>query len=150
MMEINVKRWGSTLIPATPMDEEAIRELRDNAEYTVKLKRDRSGKHHRFFCAILTKVVDNHAEYNKPDQLLLWLKVRLGYVEEVRFHDDKVWFVAKSTNFSAMEQNEFKKFVDAALDLIISEVILGMNKQELIKEVEEMMGINYEDVWRRT
>lgn len=149
MMEINVKRWGSTLIPATPMDEETIRELRDNAEYTVKLKRDRSGKHHRFFWAILKKVVDNHAEYNKPDQLLLWLKVRLGYVEEVRFHDDKVWFVAKSTNFSAMEQNEFKKFVDAALDLIISEVILGMNKQELIKEVEEMMGINYEDVWRR-
>jgi len=35
------------------------------------------------------------------------------------------------------------------LDLIISEVILGMNKAELIKEVEQMMGINYEDVWRR-
>jgi hypothetical protein len=70
-------------------------------------------------------------------------------VEEIRFHDDKVWFVAKSTNFSTMAQDEFKKFVDASLDLITSEVILGMNKVELIKEVEEMMGLNYEDVWRR-
>jgi hypothetical protein len=149
MSEFNVKRWGGTLIPASPMDEDAIRELRDNAEYTVKLKRDRSGRHHRFFWGILKKVVDNHAEYNKPDQLLLWLKVRLGYVEEIRFHDDKVWFVAKSTNFSTMAQDEFKKFVDASLDLITSEVILGINKVELIKEVEEMMGLNYEDVWRR-
>lgn len=149
MTDVTVKRVGSTLIPSSKIDEDAIRELRENADYTIKLKRDRSGRHHRFFWGLLKKVVDNHAEYNKPDQLLLWLKVRLGYVEEIRFHDDKVWFVAKSTSFSAMDQSEFKRFFDASLDLITTEVLLGVTQKELIKEVEEMLGINYEDVWRK-
>ena len=149
MQEIAVIRRGSTLIPSSPVDEELLTQLREGAAYTVKIKRDRSSRHHRFFWGILKKVVENHDEYNKPDQLLLWLKIRLGYVEEVRFHDEKIWWVAKSTGFATMDQTEFRGFFDASLDLIVSDVIKGMGKKELIEEVEKMLGLNFEDVWRK-
>ena len=48
-----------------------------------------------------------------------------------------------------MDQTEFRKFFDASLDLIVSDVIKGMGKKELIEEVEKMLGLNFEDVWRK-
>jgi hypothetical protein len=149
MQEFIVIRKGSTLIPSSPADEELLTQLREGSQYSIKLKKDRSGRHHRFFWGILKTVVENHEEYSKPDQLLLWLKIRLGYVEQVQFHDEKIWWVARSTSFAAMDQIEFKQFFDASLDLIVSEVIKGMGKKELIEEVEKMLNLNFEDVWRK-
>ena len=143
---LNMRRRGFKLEPCSLVDEEALAEIPEGRDLTVTVKRQRSQKQHRFFWGLLQKVTDNHAEYHRPEQLLLWLKIRLGYVDEVRFHDDKVWWVAKSISFNAMGQDEFKKFFDVALDVLIAEVIL-VDRKDLIREVEDMVGFKLEEVW---
>jgi hypothetical protein len=49
-----------------------------------------------------------------------------------------------------MGQDEFKLFFSAALDVIVSEVIPKLDKDELIKEVEDMVGFNFSEIWRKT
>jgi hypothetical protein len=46
-----------------------------------------------------------------------------------------------------MGQDEFKKFFDVALDIIIAEVIL-VDRRDLIREVEDMVGFKLEEVWK--
>lgn len=142
-----MRRKGGRLEPCSLMDEEALNEFPEGKDLTVTVKRARSLKQHRFFWALLQKVVDNHAEYYKPEQLLLWIKIRLGYVDEVKFHDDKIWWVAKSISFNSMGQDEFRKFFDTALDVILAEVIL-VDRSDFLREVEEMVGFKLEEVWK--
>lgn len=142
-----MRRMGLHLLPCSAVDEEALGEFPEGRDLTVTVTRNRSHKQHRFFWALLKKICENHETYNRPEQLLLWLKIRLGYVEEVRFHNEQVWWVAKSTSFNSMGQEEFKKFFDAALDVIVSEVIPGLNADHLVREVEEMVGFKFNEMW---
>jgi len=146
---IYVRRRGSKLEPCSLVDEEALNEFPEGKDLSVTIARTRSSKQHRFFWALLQKICENHDTYRKPEQLLLWLKIKLGYVEEVKFHDDKLWWVAKSISFNAMGQDEFKKFFDAALDVIVEDVIPHINQYELLYEVEKMVGINLVDLWSK-
>lgn len=139
---ITMRREGYRLVPCSLTDEDALRDLPEGRDLTVTVTRSRRPKHHRFFMALLKKVCENHETYKRPEQLLLWLKIRLGYVEEVRFHDDKIWWVAKSVSFHAMGQDDFKQFFDAALDVIVSEVIPGLDQYQLLQEVTEMIGFD--------
>lgn len=144
---IIMRRRGQSLVPVSNMDAEALEEFPEGRDLTVTITRVRSHKQHRFFWALLQKICVNSETYSTPAKLLLWLKVRLGYVEEVRFHNETVWWVAKSTSFNAMSQDEFKKFFDAALDVIVTEVIPDLNTRHLIREVEEMVGFKLDDIW---
>jgi len=137
------------LEPCSLVDEEALQEFPAEKDLSVTISRTRSTKQHRFFWAILNKICENHEEYRRAEQLLLWLKIRLGYVEEVRFHDDKIWWVAQSISFNAMDQEEFRKFFHAALDVIVEEVIPGLNTAELIVEVEQLLGFRLTDLWSK-
>jgi hypothetical protein len=146
---IYVRRRGSKLEPCSLVDEEALQEFPAEKDLSVTISRTRSTKQHRFFWAILNKICENHAEYHRAEQLLLWLKIRLGYVEEIRFHNDKVWWVAQSISFNAMDQEEFRKFFHAALDVIVVEVIPGLNTSELIIEVEQLLGFRLTELWSK-
>jgi len=144
---IYVRRRGNKLEPCSLVDEEALNELPEGKDFSATIARTRSTKQHRFFWALLQKICENNETYRRPEQLLLWLKVKLGYVEQVRFHDDQVWWVPQSISFNAMGQDEFKKFFDAALDVIVEEVIPDINQYELLHEVEKMIGFNLTDIW---
>jgi hypothetical protein len=144
---IYVRRKGNSLHPCSKADEEALSEFAEGRDLSCTLTRPRSTRQHRFFWAILQKICHNHEVYNRPEKLLLWIKIRLGYVEEVRFHGDQTWWVAKSTSFNAMGQDEFRKFFDATLDCIVTEVIPGLDAKHLIQEVEEMLGFSLQEIW---
>jgi hypothetical protein len=144
---IMMRRLGYKLSPVALVDEEALEQFPENKDLTVTISRSRSPRQHRFFWALLQKICENHETYRRPEALLLWLKVRLGYVEEVKFHNGEMWWTAKSISFSAMDQTQFKTFFDAALDIIANEVIPGLNTEELILEIEAMMGFRLIDIW---
>lgn len=146
---IYVRRRGAKLEPCSLLDEEVMQEFPEGKDLSITISRARSTRQHRFFWALLQKICDNHKDYHRAEQLLLWLKVRLGYVEEVRFHNDKVWWVAQSISFNAMGQDEFRKFFNAALDVIVAEVIPGLSAEHLILEVEQMLGFRLVELWSK-
>jgi len=145
---INMRRRGNRLEACALVDEEALADIPEGKDLSVTIHRTRSTKQHRFFWALLQLVCENHETYRNANQLLLWLKIRLGYVEEVKFHSDEVWWVAKSISFNAMGQDEFRNFFDAALDVIVDEVIPGILQEDLLREIEHMVGFKLTDLWK--
>lgn len=137
-----MRRSGDRLVPVTERDREILLEIPEGADLFVKTSRPRSPRQHRLFMALLQLVVDNHPHYTRPEQLLEWLKVRLGYVDETVWHDGQVWFKTQSISFASMGQDKFRQFFTLSVDAITKEVIPELDMDVLLNEVSEMMGEN--------
>jgi hypothetical protein len=46
-----------------------------------------------------------------------------------------------------MDQVRFREFFDAAVRVILEEVLPGVKRRALIGEVEEMLGVREREVW---
>ena len=135
-----MRRHGDRLVPVAEWERERLMEIPEGRDLTVKITRTRSAKQHRLFWALMQKVVDNHPYYVRAEQLVEWMKIRLGYVEEIMFHDGQMLTKVSSISFGSMGQDAFQKFFNMALDVITTEVLPETNKEELIREVEQMLG----------
>lgn len=143
---INMRRQGAKLVPCAAVDEEALSAFPEDKDLSITIKRARSYRQHKFFFALLQKICENNDTYKTPEQLLIFLKVRLGYVEQVAFHDETVWWTTKSISFGTMGQDEFQKFFNASLDVIVAEIIPGLDREDIIREVENMVGFTLDDM----
>ena len=135
-----MRRHGDRLVPVAEWERERLMEIPEGRDLTVKITRTRSAKQHRLFWALMQKVVDNHPYYVRAEQLVEWMKIRLGYVEEIMFHDGQMLTKVSSISFGSMGQDAFQKFFNMALDVITTEVLPETNKEDLIREVEQMLG----------
>ena len=135
-----MRRHGDCLVPVAEWERERLMEIPEGRDLTVKITRTRSAKQHRLFWALMQKVVDNHPYYVRAEQLVEWMKIRLGYVEEIMFHDGQMLTKVSSISFGSMGQDAFQKFFNMALDVITTEVLPETNKEDLIREVEQMLG----------
>jgi hypothetical protein len=140
--EMVMRRSGDKLLPVTERDREMLLEIPDGMDLFVKASRPRSPRQHRLFMALLQLVVDNHPHYTRPEQLLEWLKVRLGYVDETVWHDGRVWFKTQSISFASMGQDKFKQFFTLSVDAITKEVSPELDMDALLAEVSAIMAEN--------
>lgn len=134
------------LVPVTPHDQELIAGLRADKHYKSKLTwaNPRSVMQNRFYWGgILGTVIDNHPHYTRPEPLHLWLKVRMGYVEQITFHDGVVHNRVDSTAFDKMPPDEFKQFLDNAILILCNEVLPGLEVRELRSAAERKTLISY-------
>jgi hypothetical protein len=54
--------------------------------------------------------------------------------------DGELFTMQKSTAFEAMDQIEFKRFFNDAAEVICTEILPGISKQELADEIREMLA----------
>ena len=136
---IYVRRNGDKLVPITEWDRERLLDVPEGKDLSIKLSRARSTKQHRLFWSLMQIVVDNHPYYLRPEQLVEWLKLRLGYVEEIMFHNGEMMTKLSSISFSSMGQIEFQEFFNKALYVIATEVS-QTSEENLIAELERVLG----------
>ena len=75
----------------------------------------------------------------RGEQLVEWLKIRLGYVDEIMFHDGSMMTKVSSISFASMGQDEFQKFFNLALYVIATEVV-PISREELLGQLEAVIG----------
>jgi len=132
-----------TLAGLTPLDEdgwEALQCWSINDIVKAKVTKPRNLAHHRKFFGLLGIIVHNQEFYKSTDHLLLWLKHRLGLIDMVPTHDGTSRAREQSISFSAMDDTQFCAFYDQAVDVLVTEVIPGLDRQELEEEVREILG----------
>ena len=126
-----------------PADDEARAQhakLEPGSLMAGKIWRSRSLPQMRLYWAVVEHVAAATG-YDSAEILHLALKVRLGYYEAPRLPNGKVILCADSVAFDAMTQDEFQKYMDAAINVICAEVVPGSSREELIAEVNNMLGV---------
>ena len=127
------------LSPVTEHDREELRQLPPYERVQVTLVRSRSRDMTAFYWALIDKVAQGTG-WTK-DALSTELLIRTGTIHCLTFKNGDIHVEAKS--IAKMPQDEFREYVDAAIELVCREYISGMQRGELIREVERMVGVTY-------
>lgn len=129
------KRLGS-LVPADDTAEEILRGYKQGELLRLSVpKRVRNPRFHRKFWAMLNIVFKNQEHYKSLDTLLGVCKIRVGHCDVIQTKHGIVQ-IPRSISFAKMDNAEFSKFYDAAVNWVMSEVIPGLKRTDLDAEVE--------------
>lgn len=103
----------------------------------VEAKKRRNVAFNAKFWAMLTIIADN-VEGLTPELLCEVVKLRTGHVDVVKTKRGVVE-IPRSISFAAMSENDFSAFYDRAVAFILSDILPGLNKDELNAEVLRVM-----------
>jgi hypothetical protein len=136
-------REGTHLGAADPMSLEEIQAMAHGETIVATIRRTRNPAHHRKFFAMLKLVFDNQEQYKTLDAVLNAVKIGVGHCDW-----GTVWLrgvpvqvaIPKSIAWASMGQEKFEKFYNAAVDFILADIIPGLGRVELERQVLEMLA----------
>jgi hypothetical protein len=138
---IRMVRRGSFLAPLTPADAEAVELLPAGKEMAVRVSLGaRSVPGLRFYWAMLGLVCDNLDQPLRPETLHEWIKLKCGHAEPIKLKNGETAWVPGSISFARMDQAEFRKFLEDAKTLIVTQLIPKLGKETLEREAWAMIG----------
>lgn len=129
-LEVIIRREGQRLAPASRIDAEMIEELPAGADIAARLWRPRSLQQHRLAFALFGLLAEalnegpGH-EFWTQDSVRRRLLIATGHADVLPLPDRlaKQWgsrlaVVPRSMAFGAMDADEFRRFLDAAMDYV--------------------------------
>ncbi len=143
-MDIFCKVTPYGLVPLYDSDLEARKRLRAGSVVKCKVSNPRNYEFHKKFFALVRLTFDNLparlAEYwnvNNEGDMLRRFKRDLGYFSSSYNENGEKEIEYGSISFAAMEQHEFERFYNQCVDLVLYKYIKGLDKQDLITEIEK-------------
>jgi hypothetical protein len=128
------------LVPADIHADEWLGTLPFKREVIITSRQPRSPEHHRWFFAMLKKVLDNtDNRWSSVEELRDALKIATGYFEVKMDMAGEYYRVPRSMSYASMKGDEFKRFVDACLYHI--QLHTGIDPVELMREVDAEEGV---------
>ena len=142
-MELYLLNTASGLKPCDDEDYEKKLRLRPGRIYKCKVTLARNYEFHKKFFALVRLTFDNLpsrlAEYwgiNNEEDMLRRFKRDLGYFTSTVNERGEREIEYGSISFAAMEQYEFERFYNQCIDLVLSKYIRGLEREDLITEIE--------------
>lgn len=141
MAQIAVTRSGNWLIPASVDDRDAIKHLKPGEVYRFEFKKMRNAAHHRKFFALVGFVAQHSSVYDTTDKALIAIKLAVGHCDFVA-HPQTGELVAmpKSISFASMDQIEFDKFYEKAVNGVMQYLLPHINRIDIDDAINMIAG----------
>ena len=142
-MDIFCKVTPCGLVPLHDSDLDLKKRLRVGSVVRCKVSNPRNYEHHKMFFALVRLTFDNLPlplveKWNIRNEydMLRRFKRDLGYFTNTinEYGEHEIEYL--SISFAAMEQHEFEQFYNQCIDLVLFKYIKGIDKQDLITEIE--------------
>jgi hypothetical protein len=122
--------------------DDALREIKKFPVGTVvkcEISRPRSLKQLRYYWALCALVASNHAELQTREQVDQTIRILSGHVDTFKVKDYLVQ-VPKRIAFSQLEQEEWEEYLSRAKDVVLSELLPGVELREFEDEIARMVA----------
>jgi hypothetical protein len=131
-----IKR-GNALIPADPVTEDIIAEIKNATFVSTSAPRNRRNpQFHRLMMAVLQKVVEHTApRFADIEDLMNYLKLKTGMVKAVEWRGYSR-LVFRSVSFASMSEQQFRRVSDRWLYVISTEIMPGVDPETLLEEAQ--------------
>lgn len=142
MTKVVMRKNLSSLVPADEQAVDMLAKIKHGDLVFVEVKRGRNVAHHRKLFALLQIVFENQDHYKSVDDILTAFKLRTGHYKVKRFILDGVpfdYYEPKSISFAALSQEAFEPVYTKMVDFLVSEVIPGLGREELERQVMEVL-----------
>ncbi len=135
MSKLYLKKKNGVLIPSLPNDEEIFRQWHECDILECNIKKPRNIKFHRKFMALLNVVFDNQEIYTNFDAMRYEITMRSGFFMAHTNIKGETMYFPKSIAFANMDELEFNKLFDKAIDVILKHFMPKASRQEIDKMV---------------
>lgn len=142
-MDIFCKVTPYGLVPMYDSDLDLKKRLKLGTVVKCKVSNPRNYEHHKKFFALVRLTFDNLPCYlaetwkiHNEEDMLRRFKRDLGYYTTTRNERGECEIEYQSISFAAMEQYEFERFYNQCVDLVLHKYIKGIDKRDLITEIE--------------
>lgn len=142
-MDIYCKVTHYGFVPLYDSDLELKKKLKEGTTVKCKISNPRNYEFHKKFFALVRLTFENLPLYlaerwriRNEDDMLRHFKRDLGYFTSFRNERNEIEIEYLSISFAAMEQYEFERFYNNCIDLVLTKYIQGIDKTELIEEIE--------------
>lgn len=133
--EIMVKRVGSGLFPAGPVDEHMLAEFAEGKVLKATLTQPRNKPHHDKYMALIRAIFPHQTVYPTFDMLLEQMKIWTGHCVEIEGR-----LFAQSIAFNKMGEESFREFYMRSTQIILERILPSVNRLDLEAEVEAIMA----------
>jgi len=135
------------LFPNNPVTQEDMDRLTMHGEYMVTLRSEKNLQALKFLWALVHKTADNTDYFLDKDDAMRALKIRVGYSKAVYDPHTRAMEV-KPRSLTRITDEQLRLLTDRMMDIICSELIPGMKKNDLRKEIEKMIAGKPEPTYR--
>lgn len=136
MADIYLKRTLSGLAPSNEQAEEAMQSIPVGKVVKAKISQPRNVQHHQKYWAMVGLIFKNQSYFTTAEHLHQAIKARCGYSTKYQFKNGDTLTCSDSIAFGKMDQADFEIFYEKAVGFIAAEVIPGIDKEDLRRELE--------------
>lgn len=141
-MKIYCRVTDLGLIPKYDSDGDEKHRLKVGEDVLVEIKRPRNYEFHKKFFALIRLTFDNlperlHHMLNvwSEEDMLVCIKLDLGLATTI-YHGGRECIKLGSISFAAMDNDEFERFYNRALDLILRKYLRGTTREQIAEEIQ--------------
>ena len=142
-MDIYCRVTPYGLVPLYDSDHDLKQRLRVGSTVRCRVSLPRNYRFHKKFFALVRLTFDNlpvpvleRWNIRTEDDMLRRFKRDLGYFSSTLNEAGEREVEYRSISFSAMDEEEFERFYDDCVNLVLYSYIPGINRQDLLEEVE--------------
>src|SRR3990167_4436227 len=124
-----------------PADDAAVKfvgRLKLHELVAVEATRPRNLAHHRKFWKLMEIVAHNQQHYKSAEEVCAAFKVAVGHCDFVQTKHGLVG-IPRSISFAKCDQTKFDAFYSQAVEYLTTEVVPGLDRDDLRAEVESML-----------
>jgi hypothetical protein len=119
-MLLNLVRTINGLVPIDDESVDAVKKIKIGYDIFVEFKPRRNMKFHKKYFALLNAVLVNQRYYKTVDNLHEAIKFKAGYYETIIPLRGEPFLKTNSISFSSMDNLEFERFYNLAIDECIA------------------------------
>jgi len=126
--------------PDDEMAESIMQTIKAGEAVKIKVTRSRSLPHLRLYWKLMQIVWENQETYKEKEDMEEDFRIAVGHCKEVTKFSGEVRIKALPINFNQMDQAEFNIFFNKAVNFLCTEIIPGMDSEDLRRETYELLG----------
>jgi hypothetical protein len=138
-LDLLLVREGQKLAAADPISLEGLESIRLKEIVTAAIRRNRNPAHHRKLFALLNVVFPHQKQFATIHDLLNALKIATGYFDTGITIDGIPFMTPKSISFASMAQTPFEQWYDRVIDIILTRILPGVNRDDLNEQVASIL-----------
>ena len=135
-----VKMKNGSFTPATSNDIDVAKKFEAGEIYPAKIWKRRNVKFHRKFFELLNMIFDMQEKYTNERDLRVEITLKCGFYEEHLTEKGKIVYIPKSISFEKMDDVEFEKLYNKAIDVCIRDYAKGKSAHEIDFKIDQILG----------
>lgn len=126
------------LFPTHEMATEDIALFTMDNEIMATLRSERQLKALNYLWGLVHKAQQNTDYWIDRYKAMDWFKVRVGFTKPGRDPDTREWDMHRPKSLKRINDNELRLLTERIIDVICQEILPGIKREDLRREVEEM------------